>query len=624
MGVHAMVNDFYQHERGSSPIAAFNPAPSAVTNTSPGGDLYLLKQGTSTTARTWSEISHGSITSSPSAKFEGYLAGKHGCTTSLVGWTQGPGYWGKTFFVWPPDPDKNKDWRKKFFLNGGGSHPTYNGPCNDNRRLYTSGTGSSAGSWQDPGTAAYVINYKNILKWIKDECVQSSSTDPKPFPAKLRAGRILFYDAIPDDVPAAAYDHATNNANIAWANQNQRFWKEYIDYTLGVWRDPYGSIRKPNSPSCSLGGDYTSGSATSGTDLYIYGTSGDANYFTWYPDGYIHPRDNPKRPRHRFWFGPMTMIQFMSDTGLLPGTARDISLSVAKLGINGALKDIENNHPNDLVTMLLYNRPQFNNDPPATGSFNSAQFALSRDYAGMISALWYPPNSETSDVLPWDANGLETPRGHGDYNANTATMHGFLLAYNQMSSNATLKTTMSGGQSVGGLGRKGAQRIIVLETDGMANINTNVVNGFANYGPNNSYYHILPGDTVNSTGYSASNLYPVVQAICNLPDGMPGTSPGYSPNPGYPGYATASKPVLIHTLAFGAVFEPTASGTEASNAVAFLQQISTIGGTVFPSSSSDPDNGYKWIIGTLDERKAKLQQAFRNIMDTGNSVSLVR
>jgi hypothetical protein len=314
----------------------------------------------------------------------------------------------------------------------------------------------------------------------------------------------------------------------------------------------------------------------------------------------------------------------MTDTGLFPGTARDISLSVAKLGINGALVDIQNNHPNDLVSMLLFSRPQYTNDPPATGSFNNAQFALSRDYAGMVNALWYPPNSETADVLPWDVNGLETARSHGDYNANTATMHGLLLAYNQMSGNASLRNIYSAGQPVGGLGRKGAQRIIVLETDGMANVNSQVVSGFANYGATNSYYRILPGDTVNSTSMVKSDLLQVAQAICNKADGTPGSPPGYSPNPGYPGYATSTKPVIIHTLAFGAIFEPTSSDPNTAAAVSLLQDISNIGGTVFPSSSTDPANGYKWIIGTLDERQEKLQQAFRIIMDTGTSVSIVK
>ena len=68
----------------------------------------------------------------------------------------------------------------------------------------------------------------------------------------------------------------------------------------------------------------------------------------------------------------------------------------------------------------------------------------------------------------------------------------------------------------------------------------------------------------------AQDAHDVATRICALT-----TDPG-SP----PGYATPRTPVLIHTLAFGAVFEPTASGSEPANAVAFLQNLSTIGGTV--------------------------------------------
>ena len=33
--------------------------------------------------------------------------------SNFKGYTQGPGYWGKTFFIWPPQP--TSDWRKLYF-----------------------------------------------------------------------------------------------------------------------------------------------------------------------------------------------------------------------------------------------------------------------------------------------------------------------------------------------------------------------------------------------------------------------------------------------------------------------------------------------------------------------------
>ena len=717
LGIPALVDDFYAHSRGGSASSAFSAASSSYA-TAPDGDRPLYDNGGFDPSAGYA-ISYrdllGSTGRDKTFELDGYdhfnglgyndlVTDPTDLATTFKGYTRGPRYWGKTFFIWPPDPragndlvdadvsrflqdfgysaaDANNssntlkgaqvkgiyqptkysnttyggnwpwptesslksylltvphptasrtlktsdpvynqvlrlhnrprnDWRQKFFLKTGGSYPNFGGPLNDNTKLWT----SSSGYWLAP-SGNYVINYKTILAWIKQ--------GPNPFPSRLRAGRILYYDQIPDDVPSTAYDHTRPNTEIT--DPNKRFWKEYIDYALGVWRDPdtglpsvwgpgllyaYSSIYAYNTSTCSYGPDFAwvDGSDPSSTVSAPPTDGRSMNYI-----------DNPRRPRHRAWFGPMTMIQFLSDTGLMPGTAHDISTYPAKLGISGALQDIKNNHPNDLVSMILFNRPQFDNEPAGNGTFNAAKYSLSRDYSGMIDSLWFPPNSGSADVRPWDVNGLQTPRAANDYTGNTATIFGFMLAYNQFSGNSALRT-----QTFGGLGRKGAQRLVVLETDGMANVGVNPTGGFSNQGSGKSYYNVRPADTVNSASYSENALLQVVQAICNKADGSPGTSPGYSSNPGYSGFADSRKPVQIHTIAFGALFEPTTSGSDQATAVNLLQQVSTIGGTRFPSSASDPDDGYKWCIGSIDDRKNKLRQAFSKVMDDGVSVSLIQ
>ena len=175
----------------------------------------------------------------------------------------------------------------------------------------------------------------------------------------------------------------------------------------------------------------------------------------------------------------------------------------------------------------------------------------------MINALWYPPNSSSSDVRLWDANGQLTPRAHGDYNGNTATSYGLMLAYNQFSSNTALQ-----GAGLGGFGRVGAQRIVIVETDGMANTATSC--GTCNAGAYQSYYQIRPGDAVTASGADAAqDALDVATRICALTTDANGI----------PGYATARTPVLIH-LAFGAVFEPTASGSEPASRRRLLCRIS--------------------------------------------------
>lgn len=587
LGISALVDDFYQHSWGASASGAFTKAGDSLATT-PGGDDTMAKSGTSTSPPTYAQTVQ-QITGSTSTQITNKTDAAMPSYTSFQGYTQGPRYWGKTFFVWPPDPSSANDWRGKFFLKSGGSYPTFGGPVDDNTLLW-----SGSGNWNAPvsgGTTRYVINYKAILAWIK--------SSPNAFPTRLRGGKLLYYDAIPDDVPQDAYDWSNKNSAIAWNNQNERFWKEYIDYTIGVWTDPFGNIQVPGKPSCSIGPDFTWGTVKISAPVTGYSKS---------PTTRMHPQDNPKRPRHRFWFGPMTMVQFISDTGLLPGTAHDISMYPAKSGIQGALEDIRNNHPNDLVSLLLFNRPRFDGEPVEAGRFSQPMYSLSRDYTGMINRLWFPPNTTSADVRPWDADGMMTPRSYGDYTSNTTTNYGLMLAYNQLSGDSSLRSAL-----LGGGGRKGAQRIIILETDGMANVAANAQ--FVNGGANKSYYKLSSSDSITPGGSASQAVLDVATRLCALTtDSTNG-----------PGFATPRKAVRIHCVAFGAVFESSASGSEPANALSLLQQVSAIGGTGFPTSLTDTGpNAYKLCTGTLAERQSKMRTAFTKIMDDEASLSLVK
>lgn len=589
-GLPCLADDYYQHNRGSAANKAFIAAPSTF-QTAPAGDLPLTTNGNSTTtyAQTFQLINNNSTTRNASWESSGYDLYYASKGKTFQGYTIGPRYWGATFFTWPPDPRINatnsaqsKDWRHRFF------------GTQDNTKLW-----DTSGNWRTP-TGNYTINYKNILAWIKE--VNAENPTNPPFPPQLRAGRITYYDAIPDDVPTSAYTWTNSNSSIT--NSNQRFWKEYIDYTLGVWRDLSGNVQTPGSGTCSYGPDYTWGTIRISTK--------PATQFMDY-------RDNPERPRHRMWFGATTMIQYLLDTNRSPGTSSEPSMYPMKLGISAALTDIKNNHPNDLVSLIFFNRPQFNGEPANYGANNVAKYSLSRDYSGMIDALWYPPNSGTTDVRVFDANDHNTPRAWNDYSSNTATSYGLMLAYNELSGSSAVRAANAGGK-----GRKGVKRLVILETDGMANVETSVSGGFVNGGADNSYYSILPGQTVSNGSFSTAGVYRVAQAIANKSDGTAGNSPGYSPNPGVAGFSSNRKKVTIHTLAFGSLFEAAAAGTDQNNAVALLQQISSIGGTTFPSSSGDAANGYKWIIGTMAQRETKMRTALSKVTDDGASVALIQ
>src|SRR5262249_52771293 len=148
----------------------------------------------------------------------------------------------------------------------------------------------------------------------------------------------------------------------------------------------------------------------------------------------------------------------------------------------------------------------------------------------------------------------------------TASSYGFMPAYNQFSAAAGLSASGNGGVAQGGLGRKGATRLVIFETDGMANEDSIPTSGFTNGGGYNSYYNIRPSDTVNGAGYNQTNLLQVVEAICNRDDGTPVSVPtDYPTPPSYPGYAAINKPVIVHCIAFGAIFEPNAPNTSIQN-----------------------------------------------------------
>ena len=586
LGIPALVNDFWSNNRGATAGSAFTQVPDTSLDAynRASGDTYLWKKNSTSVFATTLADALGGTTKNAGFESNGYQSIQG---TALQGYIQGPRYWGKTFFIWPPDP--TNDWRSNFF------------GTNNNTKLWSA---APSGAWNQP-SGNYTINYKAILAWIQN-------TGPNPFPSQLRSGNILYYDQIPTDVPASAYTHTNLNSTIT--DPNQRFWKEYIDYMVGVWRDPSGTVQTPANPSMSYGNDYTFGT------IKVSAPPAAGS-------GYMVYDDNPQRPRHRLWFGPMTMVQYMSDTGILPGTAHDISMYPMKVGIGEALQDIQNNHPNDLVAMILFNRPLYTGGASGTGAFNLAQYSLTNNMQPMINSLWVPPNSGTSDVRPWDANGAQTPRAFGDWTSNTASSYGFMLAYNQFSASSTLKALdQSTAPGAGGEGRVGAERLLIYETDGMANQGSTPGNGFAHGSYYNSNYQIQPGQPLSSAGYNQTNLLQTVQNICNDVNGNPVTGPGitpFSPNLGYAGFGSLGKPVTIQCIAFGGIFE-TPSSTLTSS-VNLLQQISAIGGTIFPSSASDPTNGYKWCIGNMTQRQTRLTGAFQTIMNqTPVPITLIR
>lgn len=701
LDVPALVDDFFQNNvNAASGIKAFTNVTYTNLNTPPAGDVPLFAQGsTSTFAKTLYEAQLNTSTG-VMTNWTGY--------TNFQGFTRGPGYWGQTFVIWPPDTNTANDWRFKFLLQGDGTSFSTSAPFPNLNFWDASGNNPNFAS--NGVSTTFRLNYPAILNWINTKCLKTagSTTDNQPFPTKLRAGRCLYYDAVPTDVPSANYDFNTSNTSITSGNPastdpswNQRFWKEYIDFVFGNYKDFAGGWQDPASPTMAYAPDYTWGTSVmrnltwgptgagnvarnSGTpnnkyqanynavstgirvvfttapqagqlitftddpnNFYLISsvTSLGSNAYTLKLDRnirasspdilngtnnatlsntHVHYQDNPKRGQNKYWFGAITMIQFMLDTGILPGTAHNISLYPGKLGIAGALKDIQTNHPADKVAYALYNRPVFSG--ATFGAFTKPKWNLDNDYQSMIDALWYPPNSGSSgnvtDVRPWDNNAKEIARCHGDFTGNTTSDFGFIMAYNILSGNSTLVAN-----GYGGKGRKGSSKLIIFETDGMANVGTSITNPLdTTGGVGNYFYKIRPGtDTFNAGSHSDGALLTVVQRICNKDDGTQyppvntlNTTP--NPNPTDKGYGTARKRVVIHTLAYGPVIAPGGDASQRNAIIPLLKDISSIGGTTFPDTAADANDGYKWVYGDLDDLKTKLKTAILKIMQGQGSI----
>jgi hypothetical protein len=249
--------------------------------------------------------------------------------------------------------------------------------------------------------------------------------------------------------------------------------------------------------------------------------------------------------------------------------------------------------------------------------------SLGRSYQQLKDSLWFPPSTVTgtaTEITPWDDDFRDVPRANG----GTAPGMGFMIAYNMFSSSTSNLRFYSQPSSTyrgaaGGLGRKGAARLIIFETDGAPN--TRAYANLVSAG-SNSYYPIRVANPANlsssqnsewpqSGTYRDSEVQDVARQICNLETASP------------PGYSTTRKPVQIYCIGYGSLFDPAnSSDPDQTNALNFMQTLQYIGNTASTTNGSDfPMN--QRIYGTSDERISRMQAAFTNIMQGGVQVSLI-
>lgn len=594
----------------------------------PRWDAGLTKDSHSTAAGIKSANPPTQSTYTPS-----YTDGK------FKGYSMGPGYYGKTFFIWPPDPrwgnptpggaalgtgidpaspattgtfagvkDTNGnficDWRRRFFKTSGGS--TFDPQSTTvNNSLLRSGTGMTLKS----ASGNYQVNYEAVLAWIK--------SGPSTLPTNLRAGRVVYYTSIPTTVTASGSDSSA-------VALDKVFWKNYIDYVLGTgsytgagylagtegmgW--PEGVTPVINSSSMTA---YDIDASTSG------GVAADRK-------PYMNYTDNPSRPRGHFWFGPLSMIHFISDQGgstsynFFPGTSHEAQCWQLKAAINSVLDDIRNNHPNDFVGLCFFSRP--------STVFKTIRSPMSQDWTTAKNALFYPfhlvkngtvNSSPTTEVRPYTSSfGANTTDGVAGNFPNgcgyTDPESGLAMAFNLLSPNTTTSVATHADFASNGSnrGRRGAAKTVILETDGVPNAHGSWSLQKFGY---NSYY----SSSSTSQNYDGSNHTNATTPAYNLIDQIVKQVASTNTSGTDSGYSLPSTPAKVYAIAFGDLFSET--GTTTDDANAFLLECQKRGGTSASTDTALPSD--QIITGTYSTRTENLRSVLERLMQSGVQVTLI-
>jgi hypothetical protein len=548
-------------------------------------------------------------------------------TDRFKGYSMGPGYWGKTFFIWPPDPrwgggtgtpdptrpatanandpapkDVNGnyicDWRRRFFLTSGGAAWTAGSTAAaaniDSSLFRTSGSGVPLAA------SGFTVNYAAVLKWIK--------SGPMPLPPNLRAGRVLYYSSIPDDV--------STGTGSTQQQLDKVFWKNYIDYVLG-------SGGYTQSANLYGYGDAPTGFTTRFTATLNPwgGPTGDP--FTTTVTPYQAYTDSPLRPRLHFWFGPLSMLDFIANgpsnknggyVNWNPGTCYEAQCWQLKTGVNSVITAVQGNHPNDQIAMTMF---AYNTAAPPT-IYQAPRVGIGQNYTGLRNALFYPKSllsainggDTTTELRPYDTNFTscapdEIPNANGGTDPNT----GLAVAFNLLSPSSLLPSATYGTTR----GRRGASKVVIFETDGVPNCHTTYTFNQQGY---NSYYSAFANGGSDGNGAAAA-MTPAVTVAQQIAKPIATATAGDS------GLSLPNAPARVYPIAFGDLFDPAASPNASfrPTALQFLANVAAAGNTGTSGATTLPSN--QIITGSYDQRISRLTDCLERIFQSGVAVTLI-
>jgi hypothetical protein len=444
---------------------------------------------------------------------------------------------------------------------------------------------------------------------------------------------VCYYTAIPSTIPL---DWSTGIISST-ATTDQRFWKCYIDFVIGCGE------HNRSQTLYGYGSNNTYGSNTFGTGKITPASSLTLNGAS---KPYMMYDDCPVHPRAHMWFGPLTMLGFLSinsqnlDYNWFAGTTYEAHTWQLKAGIQSALDDIKKNHPNDLASLNFWSYYD---------GYNTPRVAMSKNYDQMKNCLFYPYSlvnslgSLTNEKVPYAIGtaGATNPSGinFDNYSADiplasggTNPSMGLMLAYNQF--NWTGSYT----------GRKGAAKIVILETDGVANQRINGTFSAVGSGTNYEWTGISNNSSISAPANgNPQALDPAVTLAWLISQDSGGTKawptfPNYTNGSGVasattptkwtgltrngPGFSTSRSTAQVHTLAFGYLFEPTTTSILKTRALEFLRDIQMASGMPADATTGTIES-YKMIIGTYDQRIDAIREAMERIMQSGIQVALI-
>jgi Flp pilus assembly protein TadG len=503
----------------------------------------------------------------------------------FLGYSMGPSYWGKTFFIWPPDPRAAKDWRLLYFNNSSGAAFTTSG-TSVNSSLLTNGNGltlnNPGGNWQP--------NYTAILNWIK--------SGPQVLPPNLRSGRIKYYTSIPSDVNTAT----GNTDQVA----DKQFWKQYINYVLT------GDQNLSNGVSTTLAGFESVGWPETSAGA-ITPTIGTTSAYSTDPLPYMNYSDNPSRPRMHLWFGPLTMLSFIANKAALAGTTHQSQCWQLKAGVSSGLDDIKANHPNDLVGLAYFSCADYHDV--------DGRVAIGQNWTDLKNALFFPnslltnpyssttansPNltDTTQEIRVFDSSMNYTGRGNvPNAQSSTDPVTGFAGAFNLLAPSHYVNSDPSR------IGRRGSAKIVIFETDGIPNASQGWTLNQFGY---ETYYSYAGGVSTGLTVTQAGS--PALTIVSQIVKPMATTNSSGTDS----GMSMFNNKARVYAIGFGDVFSTTAGPTAAN----FLLQVQQAGNTSRSTDTSIPS--VQIITGAYNTRVANLRTALQQIFQGGVQVTLIQ